>query len=470
MTSLLPQGKQINLQLGWPSPSLFPSASLNAGADAVLRDFDRATAALVYGPNRGNAPLRQQVARWLGSTYHKDAHAIDEARVCIAAGASQNLVNCLIRFTDPTYTRRIWMVEPTYFLACPVFEDCGFAGKLRGVPEDDEGIDLDFLQSALAETEAEVAARGGLDEPELKSGAKGYQKIYKHVIYVVPTFSNPSGKTMSLQHRYDLVRLAIKYDALVISDDVYDFLYWPEERGQTLDPTARALPPRLVDLNHEIDPQSKWGNTMSNGSFSKIVAPGVRTSWAEGTPAFATWLANTGATTSGGNPCHFMSTCIENMLATGALEKHIRDTLISTYSLRYYAMVDAIKEHLEPLGVRITSGKPYVTSQFNAASASGQSDNKACGGTRIAGGFFLLLTLPENLPSATTLAKVAMDQYDLKFAHGKMFEVKGDPGSKQRSDATFGRTIRLCWAFHEAGVIVEGIKRMKMLLSENLPA
>lgn len=165
-----------------------------------------------------------------------------------------------------------------------------------------------------------------------------------------------------------------------------------------------------------------------------------------------------------------MSTCIENMLATGALEKHIRDTLIPSYSLRYYAMVDAVKEHLEPLGVRISSGKPYVTSQFNAATASGQSDNKACGGTRIAGGFFLLLTLPENLPSATTLAKVAIDQHDLKFAHGKMFEVKGDPGSKQRSDATFGRTIRLCWAFHEAGVIVEGIKRMKLLLSEHLPA
>ena len=293
MTSLLPTGKQINLQLGWPSPSLFPSADLMAGANAVLGDPSRATPALIYGPNRGNVPLRQGVARWLGSAYHKNPEAIDESRVCIAGGASQNLANALNRFTDANYTRHVWMIEPTYFLACPIFEDCGFAGKLRGVPEDEEGIDLDFLRSKLAEIEAIIAARGEVDEPQLKARANGYEKIYKHVIYVVPTFSNPSAKTMSLRHRYDLVRLAIEYDALIISDDVYDFLYWPAEQGQTLDRTTTSLPPRLVDINREIAPDTKWCNTMSNGSFSKLIAPGVRTSWAEATPAFATWLANT---------------------------------------------------------------------------------------------------------------------------------------------------------------------------------
>ena len=293
MTSLLPTGKQINLQLGWPSPSLFPSAELNAGADAVLTDFDAAKAALVYGPNRGNIPLRKEVARWLGSTYYRDPQAIDESRVCIAGGASQNLSNILLRFTDPKYTRRIWMVEPTYFLACPVFEDCGFIGKLRGVPEDEEGIDLGFLSSAIAKTEAEYSRDGLTSGPELKTASNGYEKIYKHVIYLVPTFSNPSGKTMSLQHRYDLVRLAIEHDALIISDDVYDFLYWPEARGTVLNETKLSMPPRLVDINREINPQSKWGNTISNGSFSKIIAPGTRVSWSEATPAFSTFLANT---------------------------------------------------------------------------------------------------------------------------------------------------------------------------------
>jgi DNA-binding transcriptional MocR family regulator len=231
------------------------------------------------------------MAKFLGSMYHNDPEAIGESRVCIAGGASQNLSNALLRFADSSYTRRIWMVEPTYFLACPVFEDCGFIGKLRGVPEDDEGIDLDFLAKALAETEAEYTGKG--EQGRLKTTANGYEKIYKHIIYVVPTFSNPSGKTMSLTHRYDLVRLAIKYDALVISDDVYDFLSWPHEQKNYVEGAKLEIPPTLVDINRELDPESKWGNTMSNGSFSKIIAPGARVSWAMGTPAFVNFLATT---------------------------------------------------------------------------------------------------------------------------------------------------------------------------------
>ncbi|KAH6967734.1 pyridoxal phosphate-dependent transferase [Ilyonectria sp. MPI-CAGE-AT-0026] len=448
MTSLLPTGKQINLQLGWPSPSLFPSAELNAGANSVLTDFNTASASLIYGPNRGYVPLRKELARWLGSQYHNDPQAIDEGRVCIAGGASQNLANTLLRFTDPTYTRCIWMVEPTYFLACPVFEDCGFIGKLRGVPEDNEGIDLDFLRAALVEAEADFAKNGGPGTPGLKTPANGYEKIFKHVIYVVPTFSNPSGKTMSLQHRYDLVRLAIEYDALIISDDVYDFLSWPEDKGVILNGARLSLPPRLVDINRKVDPDSKWGNAMSNGSFSKIVAPGTRVSWAEGTPAFATFLANTGSTSSGGNPAHLASTLIEKMLSSGALEAHIQNKLIPCYSARYYAMVDAIREYLEPLGVLITTGKPYSTIVLAA------------------GGFFLLITLPKGLPPTPVLAKISVEQHELKFAYGKMFEVKGDSGSKRRSELGFGSTIRLCWAFHEENIIVEGIKRMRDILIE----
>ena len=293
MTSSLPTGKQINLQLGWPSPELFPSAELNQGANAVLTEFDAASAALIYGPSRGNAPLRKEMARWLGSVYHNNPQAVEESSLCVAGGASQNLSNILLRFTDPTYTRRIWMVEPTYFLACPIFEDCGFTGKLRGVPEDDEGVDLEFLRKGLAEAEADIAKCAAPDRPKLKMPSKGYEKIYKHIIYLVPTFSNPSGKTMSLRHRYDLVKLAIEYEALIISDDVYDFLYWPHEKDEPLGSTRLSLPPRLVDVNREIDPESKWGNTVSNGSFSKIIAPGIRVSWAQSTSAFATFLATT---------------------------------------------------------------------------------------------------------------------------------------------------------------------------------
>lgn len=292
-TSLLPKGNEINLQLGWPSPTLFPAEALNTASDQVFTDFGTSSQALIYGPDRGYVPLRKHVAEWLGSAYYNDKAGVDESRVCIADGASQTLGNIFLRFKDPSYTRNVWMVEPTYFLACPIFEDCGFVGRLRGVPEDDEGIDIEFLQAGLAAVEKEREGMNGHDLSRTKTAEAGYPKIYKHIIYCVPTFFTPSGKTMSYRRRRELAQLAIEYDALIVSDDVYDFLWWPQNKADYPATSQVNLPPRLVDINKGLDPDSNWGNTVSNGSFPKIIAPGVRVSWAEGTSAFVTWLANT---------------------------------------------------------------------------------------------------------------------------------------------------------------------------------
>ncbi|KAI0485348.1 pyridoxal phosphate-dependent transferase [Xylariaceae sp. FL0804] len=462
MTSGLPSGNHVNLQLGWPSPDLFPAAELHAATTAVLTDPEACRGAYIYGPSRGHAPLRREVARWLGAAYGRDD--VDEARVCVAGGASQNLSNILLRFTDPGgYTRRVCMVEPTYFLACPIFEDCGFAGRMRGVPEDEEGVDVEYLRAALREAEAEEPGPdANAPSARNKTPERGYPKIYRHVIYAVPTFANPSGRTMSLARRRDLVRLAIEHDALIVTDDVYDFLAWPHERalfsgGGEGEGEARRprIPPRLVDINRDMDPGSKWGNTVSNGSFSKIVGPGARVSWAEATPAFASFLATTGASISGGNPGHLSSVFVEKLLSSGALERHIQKTLIPTYARRYYAMIDAIREHLEPLGVEIVYGKPYSTKN-----GGGEGDREF----QLAGGFFLIISIPKVYPPTQELFKTAMERYDLKFAHGRMFEVKGDAGSRQRSDAGFGRIVRLCWSYHDESAITEGIKRMRDLL------
>lgn len=98
---------------------------------------------------------------------------------------------------------------------------------------------------------------------------------------------------MSLRRRESLVRLAREYDALIISDDVYDMLQWPSDPTAAGTPTDTALVPRLVDVDRYLDGgvQDEWGNTVSNGSFSKLVAPGVRTGWAEGTPKLAYGLS-----------------------------------------------------------------------------------------------------------------------------------------------------------------------------------
>ncbi|PVH89462.1 aminotransferase [Cadophora sp. DSE1049] len=434
----------INLQLGWPSPRLFTSSALLEGANEVLKSESDTAAALIYGPHIGHPPLRKSVAKWLSSIY---STSVDEGRICISNGASANLSNILLKFTDPLYTRKIFMIEPTYFLACPIFEDNGFQGKLRGIPEDNgEGIDFEFLCRELktAETAAIQAAKddGKPDVPVLKTG-KNYPKIFKYIIYLVPTFSNPSAKTLSLDARKKLVDLARTFDALLVSDDVYDFLAWPQDPAAA-DDSVTAVPPRLVDIDREMPGCSSFGNTASNGSFSKVIGPGVRVGWTECTPAFARELAEVGSSSSGGAPSHLTSTFVDKMLRSGRLQSHIKNVLIPTYRQRYYTLMAAIEDFLVPLGVA-----QEVKKTQNSMTAT-------------AGGFFTYLRLPDDMPASRTVAAFAFQEYALRIAFGHMFVVAGDEGSTTRAEALggFAKCIRLCWAWHEDHEIREGIERL----------
>ena len=149
----------INLLKGWPAPSLAPIAAIRAATEKVLADPNVFIPGLNYGPDQGYGPLREIIAKWL-STFYSPAQVIESQRICISGGASQNLARVLQGFTDPTYTRHVWMIAPTYFLACRIFEDAGFWGKLRAVPEDDEGINIKLLRSAIQKSEDEARAAG----------------------------------------------------------------------------------------------------------------------------------------------------------------------------------------------------------------------------------------------------------------------------------------------------------------------
>ena len=100
---------------------------------------------------------------------------------------------------------------------------------------------------------------------------------------------------MSLDRRKALVRLARDYDALIITDDVYDMLQWPSSQQSDAAALTTAFVPRIVDVDRYLDggPADEFGNAVSNGSFSKIVAPGCRTGWAEGTEKLAYGLSQT---------------------------------------------------------------------------------------------------------------------------------------------------------------------------------
>jgi DNA-binding transcriptional MocR family regulator len=94
---------------------------------------------------------------------------------------------------------------------------------------------------------------------------------------------------VSLRRREELVRLARRFDALIVADDVYDFLQWPSDPSAADLDSETALLPRIVDVDGYLDggPIDEWGNAMSNGSFSKLIGPGMRVGWVEGTEKFA---------------------------------------------------------------------------------------------------------------------------------------------------------------------------------------
>jgi DNA-binding transcriptional MocR family regulator len=104
---------------------------------------------------------------------------------------------------------------------------------------------------------------------------------------------------MSLARRAELVQCARDFDALVVCDDVYDFLAFPTKaRIRESEPVEHATLPRLVDIDRSLNGGSEraradgFGNVVSNGTFTKIGGPGLRCGWVEGTPKFAFGIAN----------------------------------------------------------------------------------------------------------------------------------------------------------------------------------
>ncbi|KAK1989282.1 aminotransferase [Colletotrichum cereale] len=449
--------KPINLLRGWPSPSLLPAVALSAAAVKTLADPATYIPGLQYGPDPGYQPLRESLARWLSAFYpavdpaplsatgtaasdsgrdglHQH-HPPDARRICVTGGASQNLACILQSYTDPLYTKNVWMVAPCYFLACPIFADAGFDGRLKAVPEDDDGIDIEYLRKGLE-------AAGNAGDERFKQAKK--RKLYRHVIYLVPTCSNPTGKTMSLERRYELVALARQHDALIVSDDVYDFLQWPVTSSDAAPGpyTPEMRLPRLVDIDRALGvPDASFGNAVSNGSFSKIVGPGVRTGWAEGSPAFAYGLSQTGSTCSGGAPSQLSAMLVAELLESGELQRQLDEETRPALARRHQAVMKAISEYIQqPLGDGVVIR------------------GSALKGAAVYGGYFVWFSLPEGMSSREAAVR-AKETEELVIGHGGQFEVHGDEES-----ARFDREIRLCFSWEPEEDVVEGVKRLGAVL------
>ncbi|ETS74428.1 hypothetical protein PFICI_14294 [Pestalotiopsis fici W106-1] len=465
--------KHINLQGGWPTPRLHPSAELGEAAARVFSN-PNIQEKLRYGAGQGEINLRSHIASWLTDEYQPEAGAVNPDRILVSNGASNGLATILQKFADPGqgeegYTQTVWMVEPTYHLAAAIFRDAGFNGvgpggrrRIRGVPEGVRGVDLEYLRTAIQASEKD---HEGHYRHAQKDPNNGYPKIYRHILYMVPTFSNPSGRTMAYEDRVALVQLAREFDMLLVTDDVYDVLRWCPEDGcacvraedgnnnnnnnnNTRRQRHLISPPRLVDIDRILPGSpSPFGNTVSNGSFSKIVAPGTRVGWMEATPDFVATLTRVGATSSGGNQAHMSSLIIGELFAQGDLQRHLKHVLIPTYRKRYYTMVAAIRHYLYPFGVRI---------------ATEESSDAADAAEQPAGGFFLYILFPREdiAPAVDDICSLALEHFNLKIAPGRIFSVADDPVERPDRSRDFVSGARLCWAWHEEDELIEGIERL----------
>ena len=142
-----PQSDFIDLRKGSPAAKLLPVDILNASFHAVIQDRSLHSKALDYGPNAGDPRVREVIAAWLCRRYSNPHPSI--ARVSVTGGASQNLACILQCYTSPAYTHSVYLVAPTYHLVCEIFKDHHYAGRLKAIPEDEQGLDIEFLDKKM---------------------------------------------------------------------------------------------------------------------------------------------------------------------------------------------------------------------------------------------------------------------------------------------------------------------------------
>jgi 2-aminoadipate transaminase len=210
----------ISFARGVPGPDCLPVDEIAQCTDAVLARPERD--AIQYGPVAGFPPLRELLA---------ERHGVDPARIFVANGSLQGLV-FLATHLLAGEASRVLVEAPTYDRPLKILTRLG--AEVRGVPLDDDGLDLDAL------------------DDELRRGPK------PAFLYTIPTFQNPSGRTLSLDRRHRLVELAEAHDLLIVEDDPYGLVRFEGDRLATL---LELAPP---------------GRVAYSSSFSKTIAPGLR--------------------------------------------------------------------------------------------------------------------------------------------------------------------------------------------------
>ncbi len=346
---------------GLPSPKTFPIAEFAKACEEVLRGKGEAYghAALQYAASEGYAPLREMVAAGL-------SWKVDAAQVLITTGSQQGLD--LIAKVLIDAGSRILVETPTYLGALQAFTP--MEPEVVSVASDDEGVVIDDLS-----TKAKDA----------------------RFLYVLPNFQNPTGRTMSEARRAALSARAAELGLPLIEDNPYGDLWF--DAPPPLPLTARN-PDGCVYL----------------GSFSKVLAPGLRLGFMVAPPALMPKLLQAKQAADLHSP-GFNQRMIAQVMQGGFLDRHV-PTIRALYKSQRDAMLAALAK--EMAGLDITWNKPV-------------------------GGMFLWARLPEGM-SAVALLPKAVDA-------GVAFV----PGAAFYADSADPRTLRLSFVTATVDQINTGI-------------
>ena len=273
---------------------------------------------------------------------------------------------------------------PTYLGALQIFD--AYEVEYIVAPVDEQGLDVEQLRATLAT-----------------------RSVMPKLIYTIPTFQNPTGVTMPMEWRRALVELARERGILIIEDDPYCEL-WIDS----------PPPPALRSLDD---------NVAYCGTFSKTIAPSIRSGWVVAPPGFSRMLSIVKEVADINGDKVMMRTVLNAV--PGFLDDHLVGSR-ELYRVRRDAMLAGLERHM-PVGT--------VWS-------------------RPAGGFFFWVTLPEGL-NAIELLPFAVERFGVAFLAGEWFY----PGFAWPEAS---RTLRLSYSKHPVERIEEGLRRLGAAISAAL--
>lgn len=372
-----PKADAIPLTFGYPYPESFAIDELIRAASTSLTEEGRLT--MQYG----GGPSTQDLRQYLFSRAVDRGVSPEGNDIMLSAGSMQALDIAGRTLIDPG--DMVMIEAPSYFGAIRIFRSWG--ARIVGFPMDNSGLIT------------------GAVEDQLKRWRGDGRPIPK-LFYAISNFHNPAGVTMSAERRRELLRLASEYDFLVLEDDAYGELRFegsPVPSLKTLDDGMRVV---------------------QTGTFSKIIAPGMRLGWAIGPEALVGEMSRAN---SGGGLSTFVTGVLHAFCRDGDLDRRI-DTLREAYRRRRDAMVFALETHM-PDGV--TWNNPE-------------------------GGFFLWL----EAPAEVDMEMLAPEAEDMGVTYM--------PGTAFFTDGRGKNYARLCFSFCDQEHLRRGVEILASLIKAAL--